>query len=62
MEKEDENRWFEFLEEYYANSTVPLSYILLPDSSTSSYRTPGSPTGCIKLSREECNRIMKAKQ
>lgn len=62
MEKEDENRWFEFLEEYYANSTVPLSYILLPDSATPSYRTPGSPTGCIKLSRKEYNRIMKEKQ
>lgn len=55
------DRWFEFVEEYNANSTVPLSYVLLPDSNTPSFRTPGSPLGCFKLSKREYNKLMKGK-
>ena len=61
MQEEDIDRWFEFVEEYYANSTVPLSYVLLPDSATPSFRTPGSPVGFCKLSKREYNKLMKGK-
>jgi hypothetical protein len=55
------DRWFDFVEEYNATSTVPLSYILLPDSDTPGFRTPGSPLGCIKLSKREFNKLMGGK-
>lgn len=61
MQEEDIDRWFEFVEEYYANSTVPLSYVLLPDPATPGFRTPGSPIGFCKLSKREYNRLMKGK-
>lgn len=56
------DQWFEFVEEYNATSTVPLSYVLLPDSNTPSFRTPGSPLGCFKLSKRECNKLMKGEK
>lgn len=63
MEKETNeesiDRWFEFVEEYNANSTVPLSYVLLPDPNVPSFRTPGSPLGCFKLGKREYNKLMR---
>jgi len=58
MQEKDTDKWFEFVEEYYAHNTVPLSYVLLPDSATPSYRTPGSPTGFCKLSKREYNKLI----
>jgi len=46
------DRWFKFVEEYNKESTVPLSYVMLPNTNQS-YRTYGSPSGCIKLSKRE---------
>ena len=61
MQEDDIDRWFEFVEEYYANSTVPPSYVLLPDPYTPSIRTPGSPVGFCKLSKREYRKLMKGK-
>lgn len=47
------DRWFKFVEEYNKNSTVPLSYVLLPNPSTTGYRTPGSPSGMTKVSKRQ---------
>ena len=60
--EEDEaiDSWFKFVEEYNAQSTVPLSYALLPQAiENPSFRTAGSPTGCIKLTKREYNKLMK---
>ena len=61
--EEDEaiDRWFEFVEEYNSQSTVPLSYALLPNPITTGFRTPGSPLGCCKLSKQEWAKIMLGK-
>lgn len=61
MEDEEIDKWFEFVEEYNATSTVPLSYVLLPNPSTTGFRTPGSPLGCLKLSKREYNKLMRGK-
>lgn len=50
--EESLDRWFKFVEEYTKESTVPLSYVMLPNTNQS-YRTCGSPSGCIKLSKHE---------
>lgn len=55
------DKWFEFVEEYYANSTVPLSYVMLPSPDTPSFRTPGSPVGFCTLSKREYNKLMRGK-
>ena len=60
-DEESIDRWFDFVEEYNATSTVPLSYVLLPDSNTTSFRTPGSLLGCLRLSKREYNKLMKGK-
>ena len=60
MENEAIDHWFEFVEEYYRNSSVPLSFALLPQAvENQSFRTPGSPLGCLKLSKREYNKLMK---
>lgn len=51
------NRWFEFVEAYNKESTVPLSYRLIPKSDQS-FRTPGSPSGAFKLSKRELSDII----
>ena len=59
MEEESIDNLFEFVEEYYKESTVPLSYVLLPNPTTTGFRTPGSPTGCLKISKREYNKLMR---
>ena len=59
MEEESIDHWFEFVEEYYKESTVPLSYVLLPNPATTGFRMPGSPTGCLKISKREYNKLMR---
>ncbi len=51
------DRWFEFVEAYNKESTVPLSYRLIPKSDQS-FRTPGSPSGAFKLSKRELSDII----
>ena len=61
--EEATDRWFEFVEEYYKKSTVPLSYVLLPQAvENQSFRTMGSPIGCLKLSKREYNNLMNRKE
>lgn len=50
------DRWFKFVEEYNKESTVPLSYVMLPNTNQS-YRTCGSPSGCLKLNKHELRKI-----
>ena len=59
---DEQDSWWEFVEWYYNESeyqTVPLSYILLPQPDIPSVRTPGSPSGALKLNRREYNNLMK---
>ena len=61
MEEDKEtDSWFEFVEEYNTQSTVPLSYVLLPHT-PQGYRTPGSPIGCLKLSKRKYNKYMRTR-
>lgn len=52
------DRWFDFVEEYNRQSSVPLSYALLPNPQTTGYRSPGSPFGMTTLSKREWGKIM----
>lgn len=54
--EESVDRWFKFVEEYNKESTVPLSYVMLPNTNQS-YRTYGSPSGCLKLNKHELRKI-----
>ena len=54
--EESVDRWFKFVEEYNKESTVPLSYVMLPNTNHS-YRTYGSPSGCLKLNKRELRKI-----
>lgn len=51
------DRWFDFVEEYNTNSSVPLSYVLLPNPSTTGFRTPGSPFGTTTLTKQQWRKI-----
>lgn len=57
-----QDSWWDFVEWYYNESeykSVPLSYMLLPQAvENQSHRTPGSPLGCLKLSKQEYNNLM----
>lgn len=52
------DRWFKFVEDYRKETSVPLSYVLLPNPATTGFRTPGSPFGTTTLSKREWNRIL----
>lgn len=52
-------RWFDFVEEYNKQSTVPLSYMMIPGIHTG-WRTPGSPTGALKLTKREWQKMEKS--
>lgn len=47
------DRWFKFIDEYNKESSVPLSYVLLPNPATTGFRTMGSPMAMTKLSKSE---------
>lgn len=51
------DRWFDFVKEYDKQSTVPLSYALLPNPQTTGFRTMGSPIGMTKLTKSEWRKI-----
>ena len=51
------DRWFEFIDEYNKNSSVPLSYVLLPNPQTTGFRTMGSPIGMTKLNKSEWRKV-----
>ena len=52
------DRWFDFVEEYNQQSSVPLSYVLLPNPQTTGYRSAGSPFGMTTLSKREWKKLM----
>lgn len=56
------DRWFDEVEKYYAQSSVPLSWMLIGGGETMALRTPGSPNGMTTLSKREWNKIMNAKE
>ena len=53
------DRWFKFIDEYNKESSVPLSYVLLPNPVTTGYRTMGSPIGMTKLNKSEYRKVAK---
>lgn len=55
--KDYADRWFEFIKEYDKQSSVPLSYVLLPDPQTTGFRTMGSPIGMTKLNKSEWRKV-----
>ena len=50
--------WFDFVEDYYSKSTVPLSWALIGGGEITGLRTPGSPSGMTTLSKREWNKII----
>ena len=51
------DRWFEFIDEYNKESSVPLSYVLLPNPQTTGFRTMGSSIGMTKLNKSEWRKV-----
>lgn len=51
------DRWFDFIDEYNKESSVPLSYVLLPNPATTGFRTMGSPMAMTKLSKSEWRKV-----
>ena len=54
------DRWFEFIDEYNKNSSVPLSYVLLPNPTTTGFRTMGTPIGMTTLSKSEWRKVSES--
>lgn len=54
--------WFDEVEKYYAQSSVPLSWMLIGGGEVMAPRTPGSPNGMTTLSKREWDKIMNAKE
>lgn len=55
---ETKNGWFDFVEDYYSKSTVPLSWTLIGGGEITSMRCTGSPSAMTTLSKREWNRII----
>lgn len=53
------DRWFKFVEEYNKNSSVPLSYVMLPNPQTTGFRTTGSPIAMTKLTKKEWSKVVE---
>lgn len=51
------DRWFKFIDEYNKETSVPLSYVLLPNPATTGFRTMGSPMAMTKLSKSEWRKV-----
>ena len=57
MNQDYVDRWFEFVSEYDKQSSVPLSYVLLPNPQTTGFRTMGSPIGMTTLNKKEWRKV-----
>lgn len=57
MREDYADRWFDFVKEYDKQSSVPLSYVLLPNPQTTGFRTMGSPIGMTKLTKSEWRKV-----
>ena len=55
--KDYADRWFNFIKEYDKQSSVPLSYVLLPNPQTTGFRTMGSPIGMTTLKKSEWRKV-----
>lgn len=55
---ESVDEWFNFVEDYYSKSTVPLSWALIGGGEVTGLRTPGSPLGMTTLSKREWKKII----
>lgn len=56
----DIDDWFDFVEEYYSKSSVPLSWVLIGGGEITGLRTPGSPLGMTTLSKREWNKVVES--
>jgi hypothetical protein len=52
--------WFNFVEDYYSKSSVPLSWVLIGGGEITGLRTPGSPLGMTTLSKREWNKVVRS--
>ena len=52
--------WFDFVEEYYSKSSVPLSWVLIGSGEITGLRTAGSPSGMTTLSKREWNKVVES--
>lgn len=55
---EASNNWFDFVEDYYSKSTVPLSWALIGGGQITSMRCVGSLSAMTTLSKREWNKII----
>lgn len=55
---EDIDDWFDFVDDYYSKSTVPLSWALIGSGEITGLRTHGSPLGVTTLSKREWNKVV----
>lgn len=60
--KDYADRWFEFIKEYDKQSSVPLSYVLLPNPQTTGFRAMGSPIGMTNLKKSEWRKMSEGGQ
>ena len=51
------DNWFDFVENYYRQSSVPLSWMLIGGGEVTSVRMAGTPIGMTTLSKREWNKI-----
>ena len=56
---EPEDRWFEFVEEYYKQNSVPLSWALIGGGEITSPRFAGSQAYMTTLSKREWDKLMR---
>lgn len=57
---ESVDNWFNFVEDYYSKSSVPLSWALIGGGEITGLRTPGSPLGMTTLSKREWNKVVES--
>lgn len=53
-----EDSWFDFVEDYYGKTSVPLSWALIGGGEITSARNAGSPSVMTTLSKREWNKII----
>lgn len=56
---EAEDSWFDFVEDYYSKTSVPLSWAMIGAGEITGLRTPGSPLGMTTLSKREWDKIIE---
>lgn len=54
------DEWFDFVEDYYSKSSVPLSWALIGGGEITGLRTAGSPSGMTTLSKREWNKVVES--